>query len=78
MDDFEEMKLPPMEIISTEVVERDGKKYIRSVRKVDFGKDGVATVYLMDPCLTPEAQERRRQRLKDVCADLVRRGQIIV
>lgn len=78
MDDFEEMKLPPMEIISTEVVEKNGVPYIRSIRKIDFGKAGVATVYLMDPCLTPEAQERRRQRLKDVCADLVRRGQIIV
>ena len=37
-------ELPPMEIISSEMVERDGRPYIRSVRKIDFGKAGIATV----------------------------------
>lgn len=67
-------ELPPMEIISSEMVERDGRPYIRSVRKIDFGKDGVATVILYDPCCTEEEQERRREGLRKVFADLERRG----
>lgn len=78
MGDTGKKQEPRMEILSTELVERDGKQYIKSVRKIDFGKDGVCTVNLYDPCCTPEAQERRRERLREVCADLVRRGQIVV
>ena len=76
MGKAKEIQEPRMEVISTELVERDGKQYIKSVRKIDFGKDGVCTVNLYDPCCTPEAQERRRERLRQICVDLVRRGQI--
>ena len=66
--------LPPMEIISEERIEMNGRPYIRSVRKIDFGKDGVATVILNDPCITEEQRELRREKIRRVIADLERRG----
>ena len=71
------MAEPKMVTLSTELVEEDGKPYIKTVRQIDWGKAGVSTVTVMDPCCTPEAQERRREHLRKVCEDLVRRGQIL-
>ena len=69
---------PIMTIVSTETVERDGKPWIKSIRQIDWGpKYGVTTVELWDPCVTPEAQERRRERIRQKCIELYRRGEIL-
>ena len=66
--------LPPMEIISEERIEMNGRPYIRSVRKIDFGKEGIAKMILNDPCCTEEQREMRREKIRRVIADLERRG----
>ena len=58
-----------------EIVERDGKKYIRTEYSIDFGpKNGTATVTVYDPCVTEESQERRRAFLAGKCRELLLRG----
>lgn len=71
-----EMELPRMEILSTEMVEENGVRYIKKVCAVDFGRAGTARVVVKDPCCTEEEQEQRRQHIRRVCEDLVRRGEI--
>lgn len=58
-----------------EIVERDGKKYIKTEYKVDFGpKNGAATVTVYDPCISEESQQKRRDAIVAKCQDLMRRG----
>ena len=56
----------------------DGKPYFRSVYTVDFGeKNGVAKVEVLDPCVTEEAQEKRRAAIVKTCQELIERGETI-
>lgn len=57
------------------IVQIDGKSYLRSEYTVDFGeKNGTARVTVLDPCITEEAQERRRQAILKKCEELIRSG----
>ena len=56
----------------------DGKPYFRSVYTMDFGpKNGVARVEVLDPCVTQEAQEKRRAAIVKTCQELIARGETI-
>ena len=58
-----------------EIVERDGKQYIKTEYSVDFGpKDGTAHVTVFDPCITEEAQQRRERAIVEKCQELIQRG----
>lgn len=55
----------------------DGKPYFRSEYTVDFGpKNGKCRVEVLDPCVTQEAQAKRRAALVRLCQDLQRRGEV--
>ncbi len=55
----------------------DGKAFIEIRYEVDFGpKNGCAKVQVLDPCVTEEAQQRRREMLVEKCQDYIRRGLI--
>ena len=57
------------------IVHIDGKAYIQSAYTVDFGeKNGTARVTVLDPCITEEAQQRRREAIVRKCEELIRRG----
>lgn len=57
------------------LVMRDGKLCRKITYEVDFGpKNGTSHVTVYDPCITEEAQQRRRQAIVDKCSDLMRRG----
>ena len=54
---------------------KDGKQYRVSTYEVDFGpKNGVAHVTVYDPCISEEAQQKRREAIVAKCQDLIRRG----
>lgn len=53
----------------------NGKPYRVTTYSVDFGeKNGTAHVTVLDPCITPEAQAKRREAIVRKCQDLIRRG----
>lgn len=52
-----------------EIVERNGKKYIRTEFTIDHGKDGVTRVEVLDPCITEESQRLRREALVQKCLE---------
>ena len=53
----------------------DGKAFIKTQYAVDFGeKNGTARVTVYDPCITEEAQRRRREAIVHKCEELIRRG----
>lgn len=57
------------------IVNIDGKAYIRSEYTVDFGpKNGCCRVEVLDPCITEEAQQKRREAILRKCQELIRRG----
>lgn len=57
------------------IVQIDGKSYLRSEYTVDFGeKNGTARVTVLDPCVTEEAQRKRREAIVKKCEELIRRG----
>lgn len=58
-----------------ELVMLDGKAYIKTGYTMDFGeKNGAAKVTVLDPCVTAEAQEKRRQAILRKCEELIRSG----
>lgn len=63
--------------ISRQVITIDGKAFIEKVYEVDHGpKLGVTKVRVLDPCVTEEAQQKRREMLVRKCQDYIRRGLI--
>ena len=56
------------------IVHIDGKAYIRTEYTVDHGRDGVTRVEVLDPCITEEAQQKRREAIQRKCQELIRRG----
>lgn len=57
------------------IIMKDGKPYRVTSYEVDFGpKNGVAHVMVYDPCITEEAQQKRREAIVRTCQDLIRRG----
>lgn len=63
--------------ISRQLITIDGKAFIEKVYEVDHGpKLGVTKVRVLDPCVTEEAQQRRREALVKICRDYIRRGLI--
>lgn len=61
--------------ISRQLITIDGKAFIETVYEVDHGpKLGVTKVQVLDPCVTEEAQQKRREAIVRTCQDLIRRG----
>ena len=57
------------------IVHIDGKAYLRSEYTVDFGpKNGCCRVEVLDPCITEEAQQKRREAIVRKCQELMRKG----
>lgn len=57
-----------------EIVERNGKRYIRTEFTIDHGKDGVTRVEVLDPCISEAAQQARREALARKCLELMKYG----
>ena len=63
--------------ISRQEVYIDGKAFIEIRYEVDFGtKNGTAKVRVLDPCVTEEAQQRRRDAIVRKCEALALRGRM--
>ena len=61
--------------ISRQVITIDGKAFIETVYEVDHGpKLGVTKVRVLDPCVTEEVQQRRREAIVRKCKELMRQG----
>ena len=61
--------------ISRREITIDGKAFIEIIYEVDFGpKNGCSKVRVLDPCVTEEAQQKRREAIVRTCQDLIRRG----
>lgn len=57
------------------IIVKNGTPYRVTTYSVDFGeKNGTAHVTVLDPCISPEAQEKRREAIIRKCQDLIRRG----
>lgn len=57
------------------IVHMDGKAYLKTEYTVDFGeKNGTARVTVLDPCVTEEAQRKRREAIVRKCEELIRQG----
>ncbi len=57
------------------IVHIDGKAYLRSEYTVDFGpKNGCCRVEVLDPCITEDAQQKRREAILKTCQELMRKG----
>lgn len=57
------------------IIMKDGKPYRVTSYEVDFGeKNGVAHVTVYDPCITEEAQQKRREAIVRKCQELMARG----
>lgn len=58
-----------------EFVMHNGKLCRKTTYSVDFGpKNGVAHVNVYDPCITEEAQRKRREAILRLCEEQIRRG----
>ena len=63
--------------ISRQEVVIDGKAFIEILYEVDFGpKNGTAKVRVLDPCVTEEAQQRRRVAIVKKCETLIQQGRM--
>ena len=61
--------------VSRQMVEIDGKAHTEIRYEVDFGpKNGTARVTVYDPCVSEEAQEKRRQAIIRRCEELIHAG----
>lgn len=59
------------------IIMEDGVAYKVSSYSVDFGpKNGTARVTVYDPCITEEAQQKRREAIVRKCQELIRRGEM--
>lgn len=57
------------------IIMQDGKPFRVTEYTVDFGpKNGTARVRVLDPCITEEAQQRRREAIVRKCQELIARG----
>ena len=57
-----------------EIVHINGKAYIKTEYVEDYGKEGKTRVTVYDPCITEEAQQRRREAIVRKCQELMQRG----
>lgn len=63
------------EIMGGEIVMRDGKPYRRTEFYIDYGpKLGRTHVITYDPCITEEAQQKRREAIVRKCQELIASG----
>ena len=61
--------------ISRQEITIDGKAFIETVYEVDHGlKLGVTKVRVLDPCVTEEAKQKRREAIVRKCKELMRQG----
>lgn len=61
--------------ISRREVNIGGEAFTETVYEVDFGpRNGTARVTVLDPCVTEEAQRKRREAIVRKCEELIRRG----
>lgn len=61
--------------VSRQEVQIDGKAYTEIRYEVDFGpKNGTARVTVLDPCVSEESQEKRRQAIVQKCQELIAKG----
>ena len=59
------------------IVEHDGKLCRKTTYEVDFvSKNGVAHVTVYDPCITEEAQQKRREAILRLCEEQIRKGMV--
>lgn len=59
------------------IIVQDGKPYRVTEYTMDFGeKNGVARVKVLDPCISREAQLRRREAIVRKCQELMARGEM--
>ena len=57
------------------IIMQDGKPFRVTEYTVDFGpKNGTARVRVLDPCITEEAQQKRREAIVHKCQELIARG----
>lgn len=64
-----------MRPLEDKIIMLEGKPHRVTEYTVDFGpKNGTARVTVYDPCITPEAQQRRREAIVRKCQELIRRG----
>ena len=57
------------------IIMKDGKPYRVSSYSVDFGpKAGTARVTVYDPCVSEEAQRKRREAIVYKCEELIAQG----
>mgnify|MGYP007076316894 CR=1 FL=1 len=64
-----------MRALEDNIIMKDGKPFRVTSYEVDFGpKNGVAHVTVYDPCITPEAQQKRREAIVHKCQELIARG----
>ena len=58
-----------------EIIHKDGKAFMKTEYAVDFGpKNGTARVTVLDPCISEESRQRRREAIVRKCEELCRRG----
>lgn len=63
--------------ISRKQIEIDGKAFIEEIYEVDHGpKLGVTKVRVLDPCVTEEAQQRRREAILKICYEMISKGHV--
>ena len=64
-----------MRALEDNIIMKDGKPFRVTEYTVDFGpKNGTARVRVLDPCITEEAQQRRREAIVRKCQELIARG----
>lgn len=64
-----------MRTLEDKIIEKNGTTYRVTTYSVDFGeKNGTAHVTVLDPCISEESQEKRREAIIRKCQDLIRRG----
>lgn len=63
--------------LEDKIIMENGKPYRVTTYSIDFGeKAGTARVTVLDPCITPEAQTKRREAILAKCRELIRRGEM--
>lgn len=61
--------------LEDKIVVKNGTPYRVTTYSVDFGeKNGTAHVTVLDPCISEESQEKRREAIIRKCQDLIHRG----
>lgn len=53
-----------------------GKPYKKTESVIDNGKYGTVHMTVLDPCITEEAQQKRREALQRTCQELARKGYV--